>query len=101
MTKPQPRIAADLNAAILRDLSEYSARHDGTVPFAASVVRFGPREGEVSLMNRQEGGWAQRSYTYATVWALAREWRLVFLEFGKDEHSRFIRVAPLRDEVSQ
>ena len=91
---------ADLTSAILRDLSAHSARHDGTVGFAPTVVRFGPCAGEFSIMNRQGRGWAERCYTYQSVWTLASEWRLTFLELGKDEHSDFIRVAPLpRAEV--
>lgn len=79
---------------ILRDLTEFSAAHDGIVPFADTVVRFGPAEGEVSLMNRQRGGWGQRGVSYDSLWALAKHWRLVFLDFGQDEHGRYVRVAP-------
>jgi hypothetical protein len=104
-THPNPRPPASdaptgaptrSQARFLRDLTAYSARHAGTVPFAATVVRFGPGLEEVSLMNRPTGGWRQRSYTYESLWALARAWRLVFTAFGQDEHSQFIRVEPNR-----
>lgn len=79
----------------LRALSEYSAKHDGVVGFAPTVVRFLPSSGRVCLMNRQRGGWSSSAYTYESLWALAEHWRLVFVDLGEDEHSRFIRVEPL------
>lgn len=79
---------------LLRELSAYSAAHGRVRPFADTVVRRGPGPGEFSLMNRQQRGWGERSYTYQSLWALAREWRLVFLSFGEDKHSTFLRVVP-------
>jgi len=79
---------------LLRDLSAFSLRHGGRVLFQATVVRFGPSVGEVSLMNREQRGWGERSYTYDSLWSLARCWKLVFIGFGVDAHSRFARVAP-------
>lgn len=79
---------------LLRDLTAFSARQKGTTPFAETVIRFGPQAGEVSLMSRQRAGWGAYSYSYPSVWRLAREWRLAFVGFGQDEHGRFLRVVP-------
>jgi len=84
--------------SLLREWSDYSRRHAGMVPFQDTVARFDV--GRVYLMNRPDKGWSERSYTYDTIWALAKAWRVVFLDFGRDEHSFFVRVAPLPKEAA-
>jgi len=79
---------------LLRDLTAYSGTHARCVPFADTVIRFGPTPGLVTLMNRQAGGWRQRGYEYRSLWTLARAWRLVFLRLDADEHGRYVAVAP-------
>lgn len=79
---------------LLRDLTEYSAAHAVARPFCETVVRYGPRRGQFSLMHRPDKGFGEYSYTYDSLWALARSWRLVFIAFGEDRHSAFIRVVP-------
>ena len=79
---------------ILRDLTAYSAAHATRTPLAATVVRFADRS--VWLMNRQRRGWGEYGQEYPSLWAVAREWRLVFVSFGRDEHSRFVTVEPVR-----
>jgi hypothetical protein len=94
-------IRAQLDAAaqppemvLFNDLLAEALKHRGAVPFQATVVRFGPSDGEVSIMNREAGGWGQRSYTYSSLWALVREWSVAFVGAGEDEHGRFLRVVP-------
>lgn len=79
----------------LRELTEFSARHNGTVAFDPTVIRFGPGRCEVSLMNRQAGGWGEFSFTYQSLWTVARIWRLRFVAMGEDEHGTFVRVEPM------
>lgn len=86
---------AENDPQLLDDLTRYSKRHDGSVAFQPTVVRFGPGQNEVSIMNRQGGGWGERAYTYTSLWALARHWRLRFVAFGRDKVSRLIVVDPL------
>jgi hypothetical protein len=86
-------------AELLAALTAESTAHNGIVAFAATVVRFGPRDGEFSIMNRQRGGWGASCYTYASLPEVAKAWRLTWRSFDRDEHSRFIRVEPLRSEV--
>lgn len=80
--------------AILERLTAHSDANATTTVFAPTVVRFGPALG-VSLMNRRRGGWGERSYTYSSLWSLARCWRLRFVSFGRDEHGRYINVEPV------
>lgn len=80
-------------ARVLGALSRYSALQAGAVPFAETVIRFAPN-GDVCLMSRQAGGWGAFSHDYASIWTLARAWRLTFVDIGRDEHSAFIRVVP-------
>jgi hypothetical protein len=83
-------------ARLLADLTRHSEQNDGVVGFAPTVVRFGPAEGEVSIMNRQAGGWGARSYTYRSLWHLARRWGVAFVGgIERDAHGRFLRVVPL------
>jgi len=79
---------------ILESLTTYSQRCDGMRILAPTVARFGDA-GVVWLMHRQEGGWREFGYPHRSLWALARTWRLAFVEFGRDEHGRFVRVEPL------
>lgn len=88
------------NMRVLRGWTDYSAAHAGRVGFAETVVRFHP-DGTVVLMNRQAGGWGAYGYTYRSMWALARQWRLAFVGLGEDEHSRFVRVVPLGRKETQ
>lgn len=84
-------------AILLTDLSLFSAAQDGAVCFEPTVVRFGPAAGEFSLMNRQARGWGERSYTYDSLWQLARTWRLAFVGgIESDAHGAFLRVVPVR-----
>lgn len=85
---------------IMRDLSEVSALNDGIVPLGPTVVRLGPRAGEAAIMNKREGGWRSFAYSYSSIWQLAREWRLVFVGMGEDEHSRYFEVVPLPKDRS-
>lgn len=77
----------------LRDLTAWSHKNDGKVVFEDTIIRFAS-DGQVWLMNREVGGWGQRGYPYASLWTLAKDWKLTFLTFGYDDCSRFIRVAP-------
>lgn len=89
------REQTSLDMRLLSDLSAHSAAHHGARPFESTVVRFGPKPGEFSVMNRQRGGWGERAYVYPSLWHVARDWRVAFVEIGRDEHSDFIRVAPV------
>lgn len=80
----------------MRDVSDWSARHEGRVGFAPTIIRFhDDGTGYVSLMNRPDRGWAEFGYTYDSVWTLARHWRIVVVGMGHDKFSRFVRVVPL------
>lgn len=79
---------------LMRDLTEVSAASDGTVVFAPTVVRLDERGG-CWVMNRQDKGWGEFGYPYASVWAAAKAWRLAFVGYDRDEHSAFFRVEPL------
>lgn len=83
--------------ALFADLNLTAKRSGGTTPFIQTVVRFGPRPGEYTLMNRQVNGWGQRGYTYGSLWELCRDWRIRFTGVGFDAHSVFFRVEPRKD----
>ena len=79
---------------LMRDLTQWSAAHDGRVVFQPTVIRF-TGNGDACLMSKEHTGWSAFCYSYPSVWALAREWRLAFVGIGLDKHSRFFRVAPI------
>ena len=82
-------------AMLFTDLSEHSARLATRRVFCPTVVRFGPLPGEVSLMNRKANGWASSCFSYKSLWTLFREWRLVVIGTGKDEHGSYLAVHPI------
>lgn len=82
-------------AVLFSDLLGYSIAHDGAVPFQDTVIRFGPCVGQVSLMNRQKGGWSELSFTYGSLWELVRAWRIAIVGTGRDEYGEFLRVIPV------
>jgi len=85
----------DHTRLLFRDLAEVAAAHADAIPFMAGVVRFGPRAGEVSIMDRPDRGWGEYAYTYPTLWALVRRWRVAFVGMGRDDCSRFLAFVPL------
>src|SRR5262245_25439561 len=76
---------------MLRDWTEHSARFNGRKIFRPTVIRL-DRQGNAFLMNRPDRGWRESAYQYSSVWKIAEHWHLTFLEFGEDEHSRYIWV---------
>jgi len=82
-------------ARLLSDLSAYSAKENGVELLGPTVVRFGPADGEVSIMDRQDGGWRAYAHTYRSLWHLARRWRVAFVGVERDEHGKFLRVVPV------
>jgi len=81
--------------ALFDDLLEVARASNGYLPLGPGVVRIGPTEGEFSLMNREEKGWASQCFRYRSLWQVARDWRIAFTERGRDQHSEFIRFMPL------
>lgn len=77
------------------DLTEYSARHNGSILFSPTVIRIAA-DGSFHLMNRKLRGWGEFGYRYNNIWEVARYWRLAFIEMGRDEHSLFYQVQPGR-----
>ena len=65
-------------------------------PFGATVVRPLTRNAkrEWHLMDRQEGGFAARSYSYRYWSDLLNAWAVVIGETGQDEHGPFVHVTP-------
>jgi hypothetical protein len=61
--------------------------------FQETVIRLGGN-GLWCLMNRKEGGWYSSAIPYATLHAIASEYRLDFLSIGRDETSLFVAVRP-------
>ena len=55
-------------------------------------VRPNPRGG-VSLLNRRSGGWASRSYEYASWSELMSCWDLKPVACGTDEHGEYVAVS--------
>ena len=83
-------------AALLYDeLSAISASVATITGFCPTVVRQGPGPGEWSIMSRKDRGWGEYSYTFNSLRALFRVWRLVVTGDGRDQHSWYIEVAPL------
>lgn len=64
--------------------------------FCPTVVRFS-EAGKVWMMNRQDGGWNRRGYRYDSLPALLEAWDVEAGEFGRDEHSYFLRVSPAKE----
>ena len=77
-----------------RDLSERSMAGAGRKLFQATVIRC-DEHGLPWLMNRAGKGWAEFGMPYASLWSIAKEWRLVFIGSGHDDHGRFIGVEPV------
>ena len=46
------------------------------------------------LMNKPDKGWAEFGYPFRTLDGIAKTWRLIFIEPGRDEHSFFWKVTP-------
>lgn len=80
--------------ALLRDLSAVSKRAK-LAPFAPTVVRHADDRDGYWLMNREAGGWGSAAIHYPSLWAIAREWRFVWIGIEKDACSRMFRVVPL------
>lgn len=74
-----------------------SERTDRRVtPWAPTVVRplSTERGMEWHLMNRQDRGFAERSYGYPTWSALLDAWAVIIGDTGQDAHGVFVRVTP-------
>lgn len=84
-----------LDVRLFEDLLAVALRSDGRMPFGPTVIRFGPGRGEVSIMSRQDGGWAEQAYTYRSLWRLVREWRVVITGYGEDRYGEFLQCAPI------
>ena len=76
-----------------RDLSERSLAGTGRKLFQATVIRW-DNHGSPWLMNRAARGWADFGMPYHSLWSSAKEWRVVFIGTGHDEHGRFVGVEP-------
>lgn len=81
-------------AGVFGGASDRPARR--VTPWAPTVVRplSTARGTEWHLMNRQDRGFAERSYGYATWSELLDAWAVVIGEPGQDQHGVFVRVTP-------
>jgi hypothetical protein len=86
----------DDRAVYLRQLTHIAKASAGSRLFGPTVVRFS-FDGTVAIMGRQDGGWARGSYGADTLEDIARHWKVAFLDYGRDEHSAFVRVKPLEN----
>jgi hypothetical protein len=46
-------------------------------------------------MHKAARGWGEFGMPYPSLWAIAKEFRVVFVGTGRDDHSRFIAVEPV------
>jgi hypothetical protein len=77
---------------LMDELTKYSAERAQKTVFAPTVIR--QDQTGFYLMNRPDKGWAEFSYMFDSIWAVAREWRLVFTGLGRDQYSTIWTVSP-------
>ena len=80
-------------AILLADLTELSLAEAQETIFTPTVLRSRGARSWV-VMNREDDGWSSYGVEFPSLWAIAARFRLVFLEFGEDDTSSFVRVTP-------
>lgn len=71
------------------------AQRKRRTPLGDSCVVREDEDGEVYLMNKQDGGWSEFGYRYASWAALFREWDIVVGFERADEHGSYWPVTPV------
>ncbi len=81
----------------LHDLTDMSKQRGTINLFQPTVIRRAETGGWI-LMNRAEGGWSEHGIPFPTLWAIAKNYRLRFVGYGRDACSFFVGVEPLNTQ---